>query len=95
MKIKRIKLLNIGGRLHYPTGGPDGDTDPSLLMHVYEAGDCDTCRWPWKDPAKEKVILACALYDERETNPTWKIYSEDQILLPDGTPFYDWEHLVP
>jgi|KBSMisStaDraftv2_1062788.scaffolds.fasta_scaffold17399_6 hypothetical protein len=95
MKIKRIKLINIGGRVYFPTGGPDGDTDPEMLMHVYAAGDCDTCRWPWKDPEKEKKILACALYDERETNSTWPTFEEVEILLPDGTPFKEWEYLVP
>lgn len=91
--MRRIKLVNIGGRVHFPTGGDDGKE--SLLLHVYAAGDCDTCRWPWKDPEKEKRILACALYDERETNNTWPAFEDTEILLPDGTPFKEWEYLVP
>lgn len=72
------------GHLSFPTGGPDGGT--SILMRFYEAGDMDTCPWPFEPKDKDlRHRLAIALYDERESNSTFGV--RDTVVLPDGQPF--------
>jgi hypothetical protein len=86
-----VTLIPQNGMLYFPTGENFGDpTKPSLLIHRYEAGDCDTCQWPMTRE-KDRVILASALYAERECNATFP--ARATILLPDGTPF-DFDALV-
>lgn len=96
---KTHRLLDIGGRLWFPTGGDPWGVETgeaSLLMVVYQPGECDTCRWPMVDDvytvAEQRAILARALFDERETNDTFAY--KDQVELPDGTPFWFDEELV-
>lgn len=85
-----IRLLNIDGYLYFPTGDYDDPTQPAILIRRYDAGDCDTCPWPFN--TKElRERLACALFDERECNDTFKIGST--IELPDGTVF-DFDQYV-
>lgn len=94
------RLAAIDGRLYFPTGcvylDPQGGEAPSLLMRVYDAGDCDTCPWPMVSSSATqeelRTRLACALYDERETNDTFSY--GDTVELPDGTPF-DFDSIVP
>jgi hypothetical protein len=87
-----ITLIARDGRLYFPTGNYDDATQPCILIRRYDAGDCDTCPWPmvpgeYSDKSVDdmRVRLAYALYDERETNPTFP--GGASILLPDGTPF--------
>jgi hypothetical protein len=61
-----------------------------MLVHVYAAGDCDTCAWPMVEDvysvAKQRGILASALFDACETGdiPT----SEGRtVTLPNGELF--------
>jgi hypothetical protein len=88
------RLVNVDGTLYFPKGGVDNDLkrqadEPSLLLCVYDAGDCDTIPWPLESAhASTEVLchrLAAALYDERETNDHFGV--DDTIELPDGTPF--------
>ena len=89
------------GTLYFPYGAQWGTLNadgnvPSLLMRVYDAGDCDTCPWPmvsaFRTESELRIGLACALYDERETNGRFAY--GDSIELPDGTTF-DFDPLVP
>jgi len=86
------RLIAKDGRLYFPTGDWENAANPSLLYRRYDAGDVNTCCWPIRN-AKDKKILAHALYDERETNNTWSVREEAVIELPDGQPL-EWEHLV-
>jgi len=97
--MNRIRLVDIDGRLFFPTGGnpsdfaiADADRNiPCLLLRMYPAGDCDTCPWPMKSEFASleqlRQRLAIALYDERECNETWPRDSDIVIELPDGTVF--------
>lgn len=85
---KTHRLVVEHGRLCFPTGDWMEIDKPSLLV-VGEPGDCDTCPWPIVEGvysvAKQRGILAAALFGERETNETFGVH--DTIELPDGTPF--------
>jgi len=101
MKTSNIQLIAIDGLLYFPYGGDNfiGDNPrwdcpdvPSLLIKHYAEGDCDTIQWPLvPGPYSSTTIegleqrLACALYDERETNAFFPI--DAKISLPDGTLF--------
>lgn len=95
---KVIQLIAKDGRLYFPYGGFAEDAfkpvaeRPALLLQVYGAGDCDTVPWPLvPGPYNGTTVegleqrLACALYDERETNEFFPV--DATITLPDGTPF--------
>jgi hypothetical protein len=90
------RLVVLDGVLHFPTGGLDANLEhnaPSMLMRFYDAGDMDTCPWPFETKDRDLAVrLAIALYAERETNDTWKL--GDTVELPDGQPF-DFDSLVP
>jgi hypothetical protein len=89
-------LVVVDGSLYFPTGDFEDASKPSLLMRMYDAGDCDTCPWPMVSSHKTvdelRVRLAIALYDERETNSTFGIH--DKVALPDGE-LFDFDLLVP
>jgi hypothetical protein len=94
-----IKLLVRHGQLYTP---PDVDVvGEHLLVHVYPAGDCDTCAWPMTQDAgassytveKQRGILASALYDAYETGAISN-YKERTVLLPDGETFNVDEELA-
>jgi hypothetical protein len=102
------RLIAIDGTLYFPHGGRDFDLEgpaawkgqkdePSLLLHRYDAGDCDTIPWPMRSDfateAQLKERLASALYDERETNDFFG--DGDSVELPDGTRFPFDEVLSP
>lgn len=89
-----FRLVAIDGMLHFPFGGinatlREAPSEPSLLLKMYDAGDCDTVPWPLVSEhatrAELRKRLASALYDERETNSEFP--SDASIELPDGTPF--------
>lgn len=84
-----VKLLVNHGILYFPTGSWQNENNPSLLLRVYSAGDCDSCPWPMFD--SDRKNLAYALYDERETNPTFTNHAI--IELPDGE-IFDFDSLV-
>lgn len=92
---KPIRLIVRDGRLYFPTGDRY-DSGPSMLIRVYPAGDCDTCPWPlasaFSTEDELRVRLACALFDERESNATFP--NRATIELPDGEVF-DFDPLVP
>jgi hypothetical protein len=104
---KVIQLIAIKGTLYFPYGGDKlfGDSPkwdcpdvPSMLIKVYAAGDCDTIPWPLvPGPYSSTTVegleqrLACALYDERETNAFFP--DDAKIALPDGTVF-DFEAVI-
>lgn len=68
--------LTVKGDRLYLHGAP--------LLRFYEAGDCDTIRWPLK--SEEWVDhLERALYDEYQMSEELK--EGDEIALPDGTIF--------
>ena len=56
-------------------------TDNPILIRIYDAGDCDTIKWP--NPNIENLRIA--LYDCRETG----VLPHDivSVILPDGTEF--------
>jgi hypothetical protein len=98
---KVIQLIAKDGSLYFPYGGTkfgatstewDCPDEPSLLLKVYAAGDCDTVPWPLvPSPYNGTTVegleqrLACALYDERESNQFF--FSDAKIALPDGNIF--------
>lgn len=98
---KVIQLIDKDGRLYFPYGGDKFEGEktewdcpdvPSLLLKFYAAGDCDTIPWPmvpgpYSSSTVEGIeqLLACALYDERESNPFF--FSDAKIALPDGKIF--------
>lgn len=93
--MKTHRLVAIDGTLYFPHGGTT-DTDwrplesePSMLIRRYPAGDCDTVPWPltseFSTYAQLRYRLAVALFDERECNE-WFAY-EDRVELPDGELF--------
>lgn len=94
------RLVAKDGTLYFPTGcvylDPEGGDAASMLMYRYDLGDFDRIPWPLKSPHRDgdtlRRQLACALYDERETNDTFRY--GDTVELPDGTPF-DFDSLVP
>ena len=68
----------------------------TLLLRVYDAGDCDTCPWPmvsdYSTAAQLRERLAITLYDAREMGD---IPSDaDIVLLPDDTEFHFDEELA-
>jgi hypothetical protein len=88
-----IQLVDHNGTLYFPFGIYEKDV-PSMLIYQYDAGDCDTCKWPMGCPKeasygydldKQRRILAGALYGERECNPHFPW--DATILLPDGSVF--------
>lgn len=93
-------LIAKNNSLYFPHGGDDwaaaGDVrrdcpdHPSLLICRYDE-DMDVCPWPmtseYATAAELRERLASALYDERESNPSWPNKPEVVILLPDGKPF--------
>ena len=83
-----IQLICEGNCLYTPRSAM---TDPLLLahysnnpilLHIHDAGDCDTIKWP--DYSAES--LRAALYDARETGclPA----DTKSVQLPDGTEFF-------
>ena len=107
MTTSSIQLIAIDGLLYFPHGGTqyNGDTTkwdcpdvPSLLMKRYAEGDCDTIQWPLvPGPYSSTTVegleqrLACALYDERESNPFFPF--DATIALPDGT-IFDFDAVI-
>jgi len=89
-----IRLIAKDGFLYFPFGGYNDEWQvqadaPDVLVHVYPAGDCDTCPWPmvseFATADELRKRLAGALFAERETNDYFP--SDAKILLPDGTVF--------
>ena len=81
-----ITLLAINGRLHTRQSDivdalmkKHFTSDPILVVR-YDAGDCDTIRWP--NPDEEH--LRSALFDDREMGIIPDVRS---VLLPDGKEF--------
>jgi len=94
---QNVRLVVKYGHLYFPTGDWQDPAQPSLLIRIYPAGDCDTCPWPMVNHGsysveKQRMILACALFDERESNGTFPNHAT--IELPDGEVF-DFDPLVP
>ena len=52
-----------------------------ILLHRYQAGDCDLMKWPNYDAD----LLRCSLYDSRETGMIPRDCKT--VTLPDGTEF--------
>lgn len=81
-----IQLLVKDHRLHTPQSAivdklqAKFASDDPILMVRYDAGDCDTIKWP----RPNRQNLARALYDAREMGI---IPDGSLVLLPDGTEF--------
>lgn len=96
---KTFRLVVKHDALAFPHGGNNFDVKPtkyddidtpSLLVRLYDAGDCATIPFPLRDERDAKN-LAHALFDERECNP---FFPADAIIeLPDGSVF-DFDPLV-
>ena len=86
------RLIVKEGMLFFPSGCWTDPELPSLLYWRYDAGDVDVCPWPMQTEA-ERIRLAHALFDERETNEDWTVRDTTIIELPDGTVF-DFDQLV-
>lgn len=77
---KLIQLEAIDGVLYYPPEIKDPyDGDRVIVLCVYDAGDCDTVRWP--RPSLKN--LRRALFDDTETG-TLPPREEVTVRLPNG-----------
>lgn len=88
-----VQLVAEDGTLHVPFEAivdqlqrewhsEDGKGQSALLLRLYDAGDCDTIRWPLRDRDREN--LKAALFDAREMGLIPDVAS---VLLPDGVEF--------
>lgn len=75
-----IQLEAKDGTLYYPANVVDAYGDPSpIVLCVYDAGDCDTIKWPKPNSAN----LRRALFDGREQG----YLDGPSVLLPNGKEF--------
>jgi hypothetical protein len=83
----QVRLLCEDGQLCIPRDAVEDEfilkhmTGNPLLLCVYDAGDCDTVRWPNPNPD----TLRAALYRAREVGLVAGY--PDIVLLPDGSAF--------
>jgi hypothetical protein len=75
-----VKLVNKNGTLYYPESVvPEFGEPGPILLRIYDAGDCDTIRWPLRN--KDRENLKVALFDDRERG---LVKDGDRVLLPTG-----------